>query len=366
VNHIGLVREACNRALEDARLSWKEIDALVIGKAPDTIEGVICPELYMAEALGMVGKPLFRVHTAGSVGGTTAIVGSELIGAGLHDKVLVLGWQKQSESDITWALSPNLPFDPPLMAGAGGFFAPHFREYIRRSGAPNHIGIKVAVKDRRHALRNPYAHLHQPTVCFEEIRDTMMLWDPLRYGETCPSSDGACAMVLSSEKFANHGSARPAWIHATEMRSEPTIMPGRDEVNPRAGRECAAALYKKAGITNPRTEFDCAEIYVAFSWFEPMLAETLGFAEPGEGWKLSDSGATSLDEGGDIPWNCSGGVLSTNPIGASGTLRFAEAALQVRGQAGERQVDGARLALAHALGGASQFFAMWIVGSEKP
>jgi acetyl-CoA C-acetyltransferase len=204
VNHIGLVREACNRALEDARLSWKDIDALVIGKAPDTIEGVFCPELYMAEALGMVGKPLFRVHTAGSVGGTTAIVGAELIRAGLHDKVLVLGWQKQSESNITWALSPNLPFDPPLMAGAGGFFAPHFREYIRRSGAPDHIGIKVAVKDRRHALKNPYAHLHQPTVCFEEIRDTMMLWDPLRYGETCPSSDGACAMVLSSEKFAYH------------------------------------------------------------------------------------------------------------------------------------------------------------------
>ena len=81
---------------------------------------------------------------------------------------------------------------------------------------------------------------------------------------------------------------------------------------------------------------------------------------------LTDSGATSLDEGGDIPWNCSGGVLSSNPIGASGTLRFAEAALQVRGQAEDRQVDGARRALAHALGGASQFFAMWVVGSEKP
>jgi acetyl-CoA C-acetyltransferase len=224
----------------------------------------------------------------------------------------------------------------------------------------------VAVKDRRHALRNPYAHLHQPTVCFEEIRDTPMLWDPIRLGETCPSSDGACAMVLASEKLADHGSARPAWVHATEMLSEPTMMPGRDEVYVRAGRECAASLYKKAGIANPRNEFDCAEVYVAFSWFEPMLIENLGFADPGEGWKLSDSGATSLDEGGDIPWNCSGGVLSSNPIGASGTLRFAEAALQVRGQAEDRQVDGARLALAHALGGASQFFAMWVVGSEKP
>ena len=141
VNHVGLIREACCRALEDARLSWKEIDTLVIGKAPDTIEGVMLPELYMAEALGMAGKPLFRVHTAGSVGGVAAIVGSDLVGAGLHDKVLVVGWQKQSESEATWALSPSMPFHPPLMAGAGGFFAPHIREYIRRSKAPDHIEI---------------------------------------------------------------------------------------------------------------------------------------------------------------------------------------------------------------------------------
>ncbi|MEI6701682.1 MAG: thiolase domain-containing protein, partial [Actinomycetota bacterium] len=98
---------------------------------------------------------------------------------------------------------------------------------------------------------------------------------------------------------------------------------------------------------------------------EPMWLENLGFAAQGEGWKLTESGATALD-GGDIPWNCSGGVLSSNPIGASGMLRFLEAALQVRGMAGEHQVEGARRALGHAYGGGAQFFAMWIVGSERP
>jgi acetyl-CoA C-acetyltransferase len=366
VNQIGLIRESCNRALADANMTWKDIDAVVIGHAPDTIEGCMLPELYQAEALGMVGKPLFRVHTAGSVGGSTVCVGSKLISGGIHEKVLVVGWQKQSESQATWALSPVIPFQPALMAGAGGFFAPHIREYIRRSKAPEHIGIKVAVKDRKHALRNPFAHLHQETVCDEEIRNSPMLWDPIRFGETCPSSDGSCAMVLVSEKYSDRGKTKPAWIHGTEMRSEPTIMPGRDEVDPRAGRECAQALYKKAGITNPRKEFDVAEVYVPFSWFEPMWLENLGFCDVNEGWKLTDEGATSLDEGGDIPWNCSGGVMSSNPIGASGTIRFAEAALQVRGQAGDRQVDGAKLALGHAYGGGSQFFAMWVVGSEKP
>jgi acetyl-CoA C-acetyltransferase len=92
--------------------------------------------------------------------------------------------------------------------------------------------------------------------------------------------------------------------------------------------------------------------------------ENLGFAKEGEGWKMTYEGATALD--GDMPINCSGGVLSSNPIGASGMIRFAEAAMQVRGQAGEHQVDGAKIALGHAYGGGSQFFAMWIVGSAKP
>jgi acetyl-CoA C-acetyltransferase len=171
-------------------------------------------------------------------------------------------------------------------------------------------------------------------------------------------------MVLASEAAARKAPRPPAWIHATEMRSEPTMFSGRDQVNPQAGRECAASLYRKAGITNPRRELDVAEIYVPFSWFEPMWMENLGFAEEGSGWRMTYEGATALD--GDMPINCSGGVLSSNPIGASGMLRFAEAAMQVRGQAGEHQVEGARRALGHAYGGGSQYFAMWIVGSEKP
>src|SRR5690606_33966565 len=100
--------------------------------------------------------------------------------------------------------------------------------------------------------------------------------------------------------------------------------------------------------------------YVPFSWYEPMWLESLGFADIGEGWKLTDSGATFID-GGDIPWNCSGGVLSSNPIGASGMIRFAEAALQVRGMAGDHQVENCKTALGHAYGGGAQFFSMWVV-----
>jgi acetyl-CoA C-acetyltransferase len=359
----GLVREAAQRALQDAELTWKDINAVVIGKAPDMFEGVMMPELYLADALGAVGKPMMRVHTAGSVGGSTAIVAAHLVQAGVHERVLTVAFEKQSESDAMWALSPKYPFVPPLVAGAGGFFAPLIRAYIRRSGAPANIGMMVAVKDRKNALKNPYAHLLMPDISLETVAASPMLWDPIRYLETCPSSDGACAMVLASEDAAKRAPRPPAWVHGTAVRSEPTHFAGRNQVDPRAGRDCAADVYRQAGITNPRRELDVAEIYVPFSWFEPMWLENLGFAPDDEGWRMTADGATALD--GDMPVNPSGGVLSTNPIGASGMIRFAEAALQVRGMAGDHQIDGAKLALGHAYGGASQFFAMWILGRDK-
>jgi len=364
----GLLREAAYRALADAHLTWDDIDAIVVGKAPDFFEGIMMPEGYLAEALGAVGKPLFRVHTAGSVGGSTAIVAASHIESGVHERVLTIGWEMQSCSEAMWALSFPIPFQQQLVAGAGGYFAPYIREYIRRSDAPDDIGILVALKDRLNALKNPYAHLHEPDISYDSVKDSFMLWEPTRYSETCPSSDGAIALVLASESAAEASAAStgvpPAWIHGTAMRSEPAMAAGRDQVSPQAGKDCAADVYRQAGITNPREQVYVIEMYVPFSWYEPMWLENLGFAPEGEGWKLTEAGVTQLD--GDLPVNCSGGVLSTNPIGASGMLRFGEAALQVRGQAGDHQIDGAKVAVGHAYGGAAQFFSMWVVGSAKP
>lgn len=170
-------------------------------------------------------------------------------------------------------------------------------------------------------------------------------------------------MVLCDEELGQRA-RRPAWIVGTALRSEPMMFPGRDQVSPRAGSDCARDVYRQAGILNPDRELDVAELYVPFSWYEPMWLENLGLAAAGEGWRLVEAGATAL--GGRLPVNPSGGVLSSNPIGASGMLRFAEACLQVRGDAGEHQVAGARRALGHAYGGGSQYFAMWIVSADRP
>ncbi|HVM63587.1 MAG TPA: thiolase domain-containing protein [Acidimicrobiales bacterium] len=354
----GLVREAALQAVADAGLTFADIDAVVIGKAPDALEGVMMPELSLCDALGAVGKPIHRVHTAGSVGASTAITGATLVESGRYDRVLVVCYEKQSEGNATWALSGGRSGGQ----GAGGTFAPWIREYIRRSKAPEHIGWMVAVKDRLNAMKNPHAHLHLADITIDKVKESPMLWDPLHFLESCPSSDGAAAVVIASEEVALHAPHPPAWIIAHAKRTEFGSFPGRDTVRIQAGLDCAAALYQKAGITNPIDQIDCAELYVPFSWYEPMWLEGHLITPEGEGWKLTEAGETEL--GGRFPVNMSGGVLSSNPIGASGLIRCLEAANQVRGTAGEYQVDGARVALGHAYGGAAQYFAMWLVSSE--
>jgi acetyl-CoA C-acetyltransferase len=169
-------------------------------------------------------------------------------------------------------------------------------------------------------------------------------------------------MVLAAGELARKGPRKPAWIKSGASYAEAMWVPGRDQVSPRAGRICAKAVYDKAGIRDPWKDIQTAEIYVPFAWFEPMWLENLGFCAEGEGWRIVDRGDQTMT--GHLPINPSGGVLCTNPIGASGMLRLAEAALQVMGRAGAHQVGGVRTALGHAYGGGAQYFAMWVVSAE--
>ena len=366
VSIAGLVREAALEALEDAGMDFGDIDAVVVGKAPDTFEGVIMPELYLADALGAVGKPLLRVHTAGSVGGSTAIVAAKLVMAGVHKRVLTVSFEKQSESNATWGLSVQMPFSAPLVAGAGGYFAPIIRAYIARSGAPEHIGHLVSVKDRLAALRNPRAQLHLPDIDLETVQESMLLWAPLRLLDVCPSSDGAMAMVIGAEDVADAAPNPAAWIHGTAMRigaddvrrARPGEPAGRQGL--RGRRLPAGRHHQPARGLRLRRGLRAVLLVRADVAREPRL-----LSPRATGWKLTEAGATAPD--GDIPWNPSGGVLSSNPIGASGMIRFGEAAQQVRERAGDYQVPlSTGKALGHAYGGGSQFFSMWVVGRDKP
>ena len=206
------------------------------------------PELYLADALGATGKPLLRVHTAGSVGGSTGIVAASLVQAGMHRRVLAVAFEKQSESNAMWALSIPPPFSMPVLRRGGRVLrAAHPRLHPPQRRARRTSARMVAVKDRRNGACNPYAHLQQPDITLEKVLASPMLWDPVRYDETCPSSDGACA-VVHRRRGGGRGAASDgqpvAWIRATAMRTEPTMFAGKDQVNPQAGRDAAAALWQ--------------------------------------------------------------------------------------------------------------------------
>lgn len=362
VSLAGLVREAVDRALQDADLTIDDIDAVVLGSAPDFFEGVMQPEQLLAGALGAVGKPIVRIHTAGSVGGSTAVSGATHVASGLFDRVLAVAFEKLSETDPLWGLSPKTGTGRLFGAGAGAHFAPYCRIYMQEHGAPPEIGPRIVVKARDNAARNEHAHLRDP-VTVEEVLDSPVLWDPFHRLESCPTSDGAAAMVLAAPEVCRDRD-RVAWVHGASAKAEAASFPGRDAVDPRVGRETAAKVYRQAGITDPRRELDAAEIYEPFSWIEVMWYENLGFVDKGQGWRFFDAGGTTMQ--GELPVNPSGGVLSTNPIGASGMIRMVEAADQVRGTAGDHQVDGARRSLGHAYGGGSNYMAMIVFGSEQP
>jgi acetyl-CoA C-acetyltransferase len=359
----GLVREAVVRALEDAGLESSDIDAVVLGKAPDFLEGVMSPELCLADAIGTVGKPVVRAYTSGNAGGVAATIGVALIRSAQHARVLVVAFEKMSDANAAGATLQHFPFEARWQGGTGSLFGAVCREYIHRSGSPAHIGDLVALKDRRNALANPYAQVRRSDITLEAIAGSKMLWDPIRFLHSSPSSDGACAVVLAGEAAAA-GTRCPAWVHGCASRTEPPVSPWHDNVNPRAGRDCAEDVYRQAGIRDPLRDLDVAELFVPYSWIEPIHLENLGLAELGGGWRLAEQSATSMD--GVLPVNPSGGLLGANPIGAAGLVRFAEAALQVRQAAGQHQVDGARLALGHAMGGFSNCVAMWVVGRERP
>ena len=365
VSFPGLIYEAASRALEDAGVTINEIDAVVFGSAPELFEGVNHPEQWCSDAAGSLLKPSMRIHTGGTVGASTGIGAFYYIASGMFDTVLAVTGDKLSESPVQLGLSTV--YDPILgrqfACGAPSAVALQARQYMDKYGVTEEQAALVAVKNRKNALLNPYAQLRIPNISVEMVMSSMVLSSPIKLLDSCPASDGACAMVLASEERAGKLNPRPAWIRAVASFNEGVYYPGRNFADPLALMEAAKKVYNAAGITDPRRELDVAELYDAFSFQEMLWSEALFFCERGGGGKLVESNATQMT--GDLPVNPSGGVLSTNTIGATAMMRQAEAAMQVMNRAGSHQIDGARTALAHGWGGGIQFHTLMIVSSEK-
>lgn len=365
-----LVFEATHAALEDAQLHPSEVDAVVFASAPEVFEGVHEPDRWCAAACGAREAPVIRVHTGGATGGSGAHVGVGLVGSGRADVVLVVGLQRVAEAaDAQQVLSTI--FDPVLEADVKlnvivtvAMMAS--RQLAQGRLTEDHMAW-VAAKNFANARRNPNAHL-KLDVGEDDVRGSRPLALPLRMLHACPRSDGACAVLLGAEggwrgrrPFARvEGVGSAADVYRIGDRIDDL---GWDFAEQRALSWACRAAYEQAGIADPRQQLDAIEVYAPFANVEIASYEAMGLTERGHGASLVEEQASG--PAGDIPVCPSGGVQAANPIGATGLVRFAEAALQVGARAGEHQVDGARTVLATAAGGINQFFTAAILASTN-
>jgi acetyl-CoA C-acetyltransferase len=363
VNGLELIQEAVARALENAELSLDDIDAMVIGNM-DHFEGINYVDTWSVEGLGAFLKPVFKVTTGGTTGATVAIAAYYHVASGLFENVIAIGWEKNSESDTTGAIitCSDPIWDRFSYSGAISSLAVEASAYMKTYGITERDAARVTVRDRSNAVNNPYAHLRK-AVSIEDVMGSPMLTEPIKLLDICPRSDGAAAVIFSSEEKARKICPQPAWIHAVSVRHDTTWF-GDIDYNRLVSLESASKeAFKIAGIREPFKELDVCELYLPYSFAGLKWMESIGFCGPGEAPRLLWDGKTDMS--GILPVNPSGGVLSTNCIGATGLLRVGEAALQIMGKAEKRQVAGARLALATGFGGC--FWSdVLIIGADKP
>ena len=362
VNGQELINEAVTRALEDTGLTMDDIDGVVIGNM-DHFEGINYVDCWSIDGSGGYMKPVMKLCTGGTTGTTLGMGGYNMVASGMFDKLLVIGWEKNSESDTTGAIvtATDPILDRGVMAGALAGLAIEASEYAAAYGATSRDAARVSVRDRGNACNNPYAHL-QKAVTLEEVLSSPPISDPLRLLDMCPRTDGACAVIYAGEEYAEKICSQPAWVVATANRHTFSRF---SDIKGQSGMlslsMAAEELWKKTGIKEPLKEIDVVELYQPYSWGGLKWIEDLGFCKRGEAPKLIWDGVT--DMGGECPFNPSGGVISTNPIGATGLIRCAEVGLQIMGKAGKRQVPDVNLALATGFGGC--FWSDVILYSKK-
>ncbi len=349
-NMVELVDIAVRRALEDAALTIKDIDAVIIGNM-EHFEGINNVDMWQVDGSGSYMKYGMKVTTGGTTGTSVAMAGYYHVKSGLVDTVLAIGWEKQSEGDTTTSLvtAADPVWERTGMAGAISVFAVWAQWFMNEFNLTPEHAAKVAAKNRQHGRLNPYSHLKLDITPEDVIRSPILAY-PIRQLDMSPGSDGAAAVIYASEDKARKITDRPAWVAACATAHDMVHLgdvPGFTDL--RSLRVAAGKTYKKAGIADPTKDIDVFEVYEPSSWSELSIYEALGVCETGKCGELIDSGKTYL--GGELPFNPSGGVLCTNAIGATAMLRVVEAAIQIRGQGGERQVENVHTALATGYGG---------------
>ncbi|HLG88497.1 MAG TPA: thiolase family protein [Alphaproteobacteria bacterium] len=366
-----LLRTAIRRALEDARLTLDDIDAVVYAMAPDALTGVMHAERWLADASGAIdGKPVIRINTGGATGLSAVQAGYDHIASGAFDTVLICAAERTGESGDAQSILNRIwdpMFERALPLNTITMLAMQAVCFFQKYGTTEEDMAHVSVKRHKAALKNPYAHIQQDVTVEEVLRSRMIAY-PIKLLDSCPSSSGAAAMVLTNGETIKRLNERPAWITGLGCAAETYWMGDRTGPKAEAYHADSPALaqsiqtsYAMAGLA--AKDMQVAELYAPFSNIELHVIPEAGFASPYEVARRMREGAFDLD--GEMPINPSGGVLCSNPIAATALIRGIEAANQVMGRAGDHQVKGVRNALATGIGGDHQFFASMIF-SDRP
>jgi len=363
-----LVREATKLAMEDAKLEFDDIEAIVYSLSPDAMVGIGNAERLGIDAVGARNKRFLRINTGGATGISSVAAAYYHVAAGACDVVLTAGADKVGECGDSQTVL-NKIWDPiyerPLPLGTITMLAMSAIRYMHKYGMTEEDMAQVVVKNRWQAAKNPKAHLRKQTTVDEVFASRMISW-PVKLFDCCPQSSGGGAMVLASEKYIKDRKLDAVWITGVGHCSETYYIGDRmgrgytaDHADAYALEHSFKRAYQMAGITDPRRQIHVAELYAPFSNTEFHSIEAAGLAKLGESPAMMREGDFRI--GGAIPVNPSGGVLCTNAIAVTAMIRVAEIALQVAGRAGEHQVKGAKLGVAIGYCGDHQFFGTMVV-----
>jgi len=352
-----MVREAVTDALKDAGVSYDKVQSAAAGYCfADTTAGQRA--IY---EMGLTGIPVLNVNNACASGSSAIYIMRNFIAGGMVDCALAVGFEKMNKvlgyDDRAHPLAKHIEsmakrrgYDAKVLVTAQ-MFGNAGREHMEKYGTKAESFARISVKNSRHAVHNPRAQFNREYT-LDEVMQSNRIYDPLTKLQCCPTTNGAGAAILASERFVkqHHLQSRAVEIVDQVLCTDfQNTFDGSDKNLIGAGMTefASKTIYERSGL-GPEN-IDVIELHDCFTVNELITYEALGLCKPGKGAELIDSGAVTY--GGDWVVNPSGGLLAKgHPIGATGLAQCAELVWQLRGEAGQRQVKDARVALQHNLG----------------
>lgn len=359
--------DAIKKVLAQTGLTYNDVakDGFGIDRIVTAMEdhfvGRTCKAFWIHHYLGAFGMSQDNIQADGAYAVYNAVID---VLSGHYDVAMVITMTKESETSR--GLIENCSYDHIYLQPLGFDDLPaaalQARRYMEKYGVTSEQCAKAAVKSRKNAKNNPFAQ--EPLdITIKDVLKSRMLASPIHLLDSKPLvSDGACAIIVASEEAAKKITNKPVWVKGMGICSDAHYLGDRDLAECNSLALAANKAYDMAGIKNPLKEIDVAEISAEYSYQELMWTEGLGFCNKGQGGKLIDSGVTEMT--GDLPVNPSGGTLAGAPMQVAGAARVAEAFLQLRGEAGQRQVNNAKTALAQGfLGPCGQSHCVLVLGN---